>query len=201
MQSRHLSTSCCHPARFNCPPFSRRLIQPAVAQSFPTTSRVPVATSLFQDLQLQSDAQTTPVSSGVWTTAAPPNRQSRKRTATQTETLTNGTSAVTLFARLPRHLNSWMHRNLRLAAASFGTVRSPCGIDNATILLAWTHKSPERHQPTFPQVERTRCARSLTACPRCGPSRVKCEVVHLGLPEEIGELSSSWLGRVGGDFH
>ena len=35
-----VDTSCCHSAHFNCTPVNRRLVRPAVAQSFSTTSIV-----------------------------------------------------------------------------------------------------------------------------------------------------------------
>ena len=113
MQSHILtgSAKCCHSARFNFSPFNRRSIQPAVAGSFFTNSIVTRITYqhlvvvssfnilivrrtvskscrqmsfFFQGPQLQSDAQTTPLSRGVCTSAAPQEqrRKDRQRTAT-----------------------------------------------------------------------------------------------------------------------
>ena len=104
MRSHILSSNakCCHSARFNCSPFNRRSVRPAVAQSFSHhlnrhKDHVPalggrvrfqcshhtrfcllVHTRFCQGPQLQCDAQTTPLSRGVCTSA--PQRQRTQTT-------------------------------------------------------------------------------------------------------------------------
>ena len=98
---------------------------------------------------------------------------------------------------------SQTHRNLRLAAVALGTVRCPCGIDDSTFLNAWTHASPERHQPTGPQVERARFARSLTAPPRCEPSAAWNVKWYTWVCQKRRDncLQTSWLWRAGAIRH
>ena len=119
-----VGTSCCHSVHFNCLPFFRRSIWPAVVRSLShhlnrhkegsrtsswwsrplsmlSSCVAPSSKScrqirFFRGPQLQSDAQTTPLSRGVCTSAAPQEQRTkdRQRTATQTRTLSSGTSTL-----------------------------------------------------------------------------------------------------------
>ena len=112
MQSHILSSNakCCHSARFNCSPFNRWSVRPAVAQSFfhqlnrhRTMYQLLVVVSsvnilivrrpisspcrqirFLQGPQLQSDAQTTPLSRDVCTNAAPQKQRTKDRQRTAT---------------------------------------------------------------------------------------------------------------------
>ena len=99
MHSHILSNNakCCHSARFKSSPFNRGSVRPAVVQSSSRTSswwscplsiflivRRTVSKScrqirFFQSPQLQSDAQMTPLSRGVFSNAAPQNQRTKDR--------------------------------------------------------------------------------------------------------------------------
>ena len=131
-----VGTSCCHSAHFNCSPFNRRSIRPAVAQSFshhlnrhkdhvpalggscplamrsscvapsPKSSR---QTRFFQGPQLPCDAQTTPLPHGVCANAAPQNRKNKEYTADckqNKNSVERVTSTLTVYTHLSRRLKS-----------------------------------------------------------------------------------------------
>ena len=108
--------------------------------------------------------------------------------SSQTGRLSTGTSALTVCTHLPRRLKSRRRRTLRLAAVALGTARCPCGIDDTTIRLPCTQASPWRHHPICSSGRTgTVCTFLDSASSMRAFSCVECEVVHLGLPEQVRE--------------
>ena len=126
-----VETSCCHSARFNCPPFNRQSIRPAVAQSLShhlnrhkTTYQLLVVVSVLNVpvvrrtvvQVLLSDPLLSRSTAAKWRADSTVVRRlyqcsitgtkDSQRTANQTRTLTSGTLTLTVYTHLPRRLRS-----------------------------------------------------------------------------------------------
>ena len=217
-----VGTSCCHSSHFNCLPFNRRSIQPAVAQSiFHHLSRskdhVPVLGGrvlfqilivrrtvskscrqirFFQGPQLQSDAQTTPLSRGVCASAAPQNERQAANCNLNRNTVKWDINVDVVHTASSVSEVETASRSEACRCCTWNcslSVRNRRNTDSPR-----TCTSVARQTSTNLPSSRTGTVRTLfeSASSMRAFSCAECEAVHSEVPEEVG-----WVRRAGASCH